>query len=164
MRRLVPPRAWLRDCPRPRVGIDVVSLDRIRRAGEPEVRRLVCDEPERAALDQLGGRPGLQVTAATWAVKEAAVKAAGGRPAGFRWPSVRVEHYPAGGGQLAGFLGGAILDVTGDRPCGWCRYQWRLPVPEAAGTAVWGMADGAVWVIALAAGAGVCAGRPDEGG
>jgi phosphopantetheinyl transferase (holo-ACP synthase) len=145
----VPLASWVSDGRWPHVGVDVVSLDRIGRAGERAVLRLICGADELAAAGAGGTVSGLHRAAATWAVKEAAIKAAGGRPAGFLWTSIHVTHDSAGAGPLAAFLGGAIRDITGSSSSGWCRYAWQLPVPDARGVAAWCAADGAVWAIAI---------------
>jgi hypothetical protein len=114
---------------RPRVGVDVVSIDRIVRAGD----------------------------AVTWAVREAAVKAAGGRPAGFEWASIRVSHDGRSTGELATLLGAALLEGTGRPAAGWCGYEWSPPLPGAHGTAAWCADDNAIWTIAVSGtGAGSC--------
>lgn len=137
--------------PRPRLGIDVVSLDRIARAGAPAVRQFCCGPAERAELDRRAGRDGdggLGRTVATWAVKEAAIKAAGGRPAGFDWTLIHVSHDGAAD-RLHALLGAALRGCTGSRPRGWCRYEWDLAGPCRGGAAAWCVADGAVWAIAI---------------
>jgi phosphopantetheinyl transferase (holo-ACP synthase) len=137
------------------VGVDVVSVARIEKAGDLAVRRLVCGAGELAALDQVlrhrAARDRLLLTAATWALKEAAVKAAGGRPAAFRWPMISVAHGEPEPGEFAAFLGDAVRQVTGDRARGWCRFEWLEPEPRANGVGTWGTADGAVWAIVLEA-------------
>ncbi len=154
VRSMVPLLRWANAAPWPQVGVDVVSLDRIDRAGELAVRRFTCGEQELAALDSLAYRgpdDSLRMTAATWAVKESAIKAAGGRPDGFSWTSIYVAHDRGSIGQLATFLGDAIRDITGSSACHWCRYEWRLPAPGAHGMAAWCTADSAVWAIAVQA-------------
>lgn len=106
---------------RPRIGVDVVSTSRIVRAGDP----------------------------VTWAVREAAVKAAGGRPAGFEWASILVSHDRRGHSDLGTFLGTALLEGTGSPAAGWCGYQWSPPLPAAHGEAAWCADDGAIWAIAI---------------
>ena len=113
--------ARLRAVHRPHVGVDVVSIDRIARAGD----------------------------AVTWAVREAAVKAAGGRPPGFEWASIQDSHDHRGTGELAAFLGAALGEGTGVPAAGWCGYEWRLPLPAAGGTAAWCADDNAIWAIAI---------------
>lgn len=158
MNSFVPSAAWTPGASWPHVGVDVVSVARIDKAGEAAVRRLVCGGRELAALEvYLRRRPAgnsLLLTAATWAVKEAAVKAAGGRPPGFGWPMVSVEHYGSAPGRLGAFLGEAVRQATGrqatgSRAGGWCRYQWRQSVPTASGLGAWAAADGSVWAIVL---------------
>jgi phosphopantetheinyl transferase (holo-ACP synthase) len=137
----------------PHVGVDVVSIARIEKAGDLAVRRLVCGARELAALDRhLRHRSApdrLLVTAATWALKEAAVKAAGGRPAAFRWPMISVAHGCQEPGELTAFLGDAVCQVTGDKARGWCRFEWQASGPSAHGVGTWGTADGAVWAVVL---------------
>jgi phosphopantetheinyl transferase (holo-ACP synthase) len=137
--------------PCPRLGVDVVSLDRIARAGAPDVRQFCCGPAERAELDRRAGRDGdggLGLTAATWAVKEAAIKAAGGRPAGFDWASIQVRHDGAAG-RLHALLGAALRGCTGSLPRGWCSYAWGPARPGGRGAAAWCVADGAVWALAI---------------
>ncbi|MFI7585840.1 4'-phosphopantetheinyl transferase superfamily protein [Spongisporangium articulatum] len=75
------------------LGVDVTEVGRVAelidRYGAAAVRR-VCDDAEI-------GRVGLEPArlAAVFALKESAIKAMGGRPAGFRWQSIGTADAPA---------------------------------------------------------------------
>lgn len=126
----------------PRIGVDVVPVDRIERAGESDVRRFACG-PRDFAVGTL------HQTAATWAVKEAAIKVMGGRPPGFSWPAIAVSHHRESTGRLGRLLGDALMDGVHGSGCRWCEYEWLLPSQTARGLAAWCVANNAVWALAI---------------
>ncbi|HUC27621.1 MAG TPA: 4'-phosphopantetheinyl transferase superfamily protein [Streptosporangiaceae bacterium] len=135
----------------PHIGVDVVSLSRIAKAGDREVRRFACGPSDLAAIDTAASHPDeiLPLTAATWAVKEAAIKAAGGRPDGFAWSSIRVGHCGPSPTCVARLAGRALRNCTGSAISYGCHYEWSLAVPAPRGVAAWCVADGAVWAVAV---------------
>lgn len=83
----------------PRIGIDLVRIDRLSRAGVADdlVARAVLGEAElRWALADPGSAVGL---AAGVALKEATVKCAGGRWSGFDWRHIRIVRARPGLGR-----------------------------------------------------------------
>jgi len=105
-----------------RVGVDAVELDRVLRLGPRAtlLHRIAADgETEFAdALDAQFGEP--VGVAALLAVKEAVVKAVGGRPAGFTWRDAAVRSLPAPPAEAAAVLRGVANDLLAgtDRRCG----------------------------------------------
>jgi phosphopantetheinyl transferase (holo-ACP synthase) len=137
---------------RPHVGIDAVRLDRIARIDRRTLGRHICGESELAALSAAASGDtdaGLRRTAATWAVKEAAVKARGGRTDDFSWPAIRVMHEHRPAGRLTRLVDAAMGDLAGDRPSGYCSYQWRGSDAGPGGVAAWTAADDLVLAIAI---------------
>jgi phosphopantetheinyl transferase (holo-ACP synthase) len=140
---------------RPHVGIDAVRLDRIARIDRRTLTRHICGESESAALTAAAAGDadaGLRRTAATWAVKEAAVKAGGGRTDDFSWPAIRVTHERRPTSRFIQLVDAAIEDLAGDRPSGYCRYQWRDFDTDPGGVAAWGTVGEFVVAIAIEGG------------
>jgi 4'-phosphopantetheinyl transferase superfamily protein len=115
----------------PRLGVDLVSVTRIERALEHGLLRRISDAAELAGW----ARPdGLDTAAALWAVKEAAVKVAGGRPAGFDWRDIRVEPGAPPSPPVPRWLGAGLGDALGTPATGWSTYHWAA---SAGGQAAW---------------------------
>jgi hypothetical protein len=104
----------------PRLGVDLVSVARIERALEHGLRGRIAGAAELAAWpdpDDAG------TAAALWAVKEAAIKVAGGRPAGFDWRDLRVQPGAPPSPPVADWLGAGLADALGAPATGWGRYD-----------------------------------------
>jgi holo-[acyl-carrier protein] synthase len=110
------------------VGLDVCSIERMRRALERHGERFfarICSESER--LD-LAGRDMATALAGRFAVKEAFAKALDGAP-GVGWHEVEVRKAPSGRPRLE--LRGAALALT--RKSG--VERWHVTITHDAGIA-----------------------------
>jgi phosphopantetheinyl transferase (holo-ACP synthase) len=147
--------------PYPRVGVDIVDLGRIARARRDGLDQHLCGAPERAELaacdddgrgeGSRGEEGALRRLAATWAVKEAAIKAAGGRPENFSWSAIRVFHTNRAAGHLARLAGAALDEVVGTPPDGRCHYLWPGAPAGPYGAGAWCVSDDLLMAITLAA-------------
>jgi phosphopantetheine--protein transferase-like protein len=130
------------------LGVDVVSLERMAKLLEHGLLDRLCAAGERAHLDDaVAADPGvgLDVVAATWAIKEAAVKVAGGRPPQFGWHDIEVRH--ASSDDPAPPLLAAALPSAGSNCPRRATFRW-LTGACASGTAAWRTADGRVFAVA----------------
>jgi holo-[acyl-carrier protein] synthase len=110
------------------VGIDVCSIERMRRALERHGERFfarICSEDERR---DLAGRDPAVALAGRFAVKEAFAKALDGAP-GVGWHEVEVRRAPNGRPRLE--LQGAALLLT--RKAG--ALRWHVTITHDAGIA-----------------------------
>jgi holo-[acyl-carrier protein] synthase len=110
------------------VGLDVCSIDRMRRALERHGDRFfsrICSEEERA---DLSGRDVATSLAGRFATKEAFAKALDGAP-GVGWHEVRVRRAASGRPSLE--LTGRALDLA--RSAGASR--WHVSITHDAGVA-----------------------------
>ncbi|KID30441.1 4'-phosphopantetheinyl transferase [Prauserella rugosa] len=146
-------------------GVDVLDIRRIVRAidysGSAYVRHVAAD-------DELLPDPDVAVaTAATVAVKEALIKAVGGRPPGFTWHDFARRPNPPDlpeSSRLLGELAPQITRDTGITLGAQCTYRIRgashdaalarLGVtatdgPSVAGVARWGRRDDTVVALAV---------------
>ncbi|HEX6470703.1 MAG TPA: 4'-phosphopantetheinyl transferase superfamily protein [Streptosporangiaceae bacterium] len=147
--------------PYPRVGVDIVDLGRIARARRNGLDQHICSVPERAELaayddsgrggESRGEAGSLRRLAATWAVKEAAIKAAGGRPENFSWTAIRVFHASRAAGHLARLAGAALHEAVGTPPDGRCHYLWPGSPAGPYGAAAWCAPDDLLMAITIAA-------------
>jgi phosphopantetheinyl transferase (holo-ACP synthase) len=105
----------------PRLGVDLVSVARIERALDHGLLARISDAAELAGW----ARPGDPDTAAAiWAVKEAAIKVAGGRAAGFDWRDIRVRPGSSQSPPVPRWLGAGLHDALGTPATGWSTYDW----------------------------------------
>lgn len=157
---------------RPAVGVDVVRVERFARAVSHGLLARVCAPPELQHLHAgrwpvlpgcSGPEPAL-AAAATWAVKEAAIKIVGGRPPGFDWRSVRVRHHEVPAAleepwqrMLQELLTASLEDGLAARPAGICTYHWTRPRAFPGGIAAWTWRDGLVSAVAISTPAGTAA-------
>jgi len=110
------------------VGLDVCSIDRMRRALDRHGDRFfarICSEAERRDLE---GRDAPTALAGRFAVKEAFAKALDGAP-GVGWHEAEVRRKPNGRPSLE--LRGAALDLA--RKAGASR--WHVTITHDAGIA-----------------------------
>ncbi len=110
------------------VGLDVCSIERMRRALERHGERFfarICSESER---QDLAGRDMATALAGRFAVKEAFAKALDGAP-GVGWHEVEVRRAPSGRPRLE--LRGAALALT--RKSG--VERWHVTITHDAGIA-----------------------------
>ncbi|SHN27609.1 4'-phosphopantetheinyl transferase superfamily protein [Cryptosporangium aurantiacum] len=120
------------------VGIDVVEVDRVARLVARYGGRLrrTIGSPAEASWAASTVR-----VAALFAVKEATVKAVGGRPPGFRWSGVSVTPSDAVSPVLD-----ALVDGVGLTSFSGVRVDW----PGAfSGVGRWGAADGHVYAAVV---------------
>jgi holo-[acyl-carrier protein] synthase len=110
------------------VGLDVCSIERMRRALERHGERFfarICSDKER---EDLAGRDVATALAGRFAVKEAFAKALDGAP-GVGWHEVEVRRAPNGRPRLE--LKGAALALT--RKSG--AERWHVTITHDAGIA-----------------------------
>lgn len=141
------------------VGVDVVEVARIARLLDRESERMhrtIATPAEVAWVSDAGPGAATVRTAALFAVKEAVIKALGGRPPRFRWPQIELvatrghavepvlDAFAAGVGLAAStdvlvVLSGGCLDRVG----------LRLGRASAAVVGRWGVRDGRVFAAAV---------------
>jgi 4'-phosphopantetheinyl transferase superfamily len=115
----------------PRLGVDLVSVARIERALDHGLLARISDAAELARWSRPDGP---DTAAAIWAVKEAAIKVAGGRPAGFDWRDIRVEPGSSPSPPVPRWLGAGLQDALGTPATGWSTCDWPA---SAGGQAAW---------------------------
>ena len=124
------------------LGIDVVEIARVRRAVERTAAfaRRVLDEEERRQWTEAGYEL-VDAVAVCFSVKEAVIKALGGRPPDFRWDAFVVEA-PTALDDLPDDARAAALELAG--------VDGALIAGRAHGSLWWVASVGQTHIVAIA--------------